>query len=275
MYSVDFEYDNRYLSDYGFIICDFNSNNGANEVEVGSVITFNRVSHHSGKKYSLSSTQYDEYITATFDICKDSDIFEREEMEISNDEYRDIVRWLNRRGFFKFRVIDDNGINFNKDVCYYNASFNVKKITIGDKLYGIRLSMETDSPFGYGCENETILNFTSNYQAKKIKYISDEIGFTYPTVIITCKRDCNLTISNTTLDSVMSIKNCVSGEVITVYGDTHIITTSISSHDICNDFNYEFLKIGNSLEDEYNTITASYPCDVVIKYAPIIKDIPN
>lgn len=49
MRAIDFEYDNQYLSDYGFIICDFNFSSGANEVDAGSTITFNKISRHSGK----------------------------------------------------------------------------------------------------------------------------------------------------------------------------------------------------------------------------------
>lgn len=49
MRAIDFEYDNRYLSDYGFIICDFNFGSGANEIDAGSTITFNKISRHSGK----------------------------------------------------------------------------------------------------------------------------------------------------------------------------------------------------------------------------------
>lgn len=44
MYALDFEYDGQYLSDYGFIICDFNSSSGADIVSAGSMITFNTVS---------------------------------------------------------------------------------------------------------------------------------------------------------------------------------------------------------------------------------------
>lgn len=50
MRAIDFEYDNQYLSDYGFIICDFNFSSGANEVDAGSTITFNKISRHSGKR---------------------------------------------------------------------------------------------------------------------------------------------------------------------------------------------------------------------------------
>lgn len=169
MRAIDFEYDNQYLSDYGFIICDFNFSSGANEVDAGSTITFNKISRHGGKRYGLSSTQYDECVTTSFDICKNPDIYDPEDMEISNDEYRDIMRWLNRREFLKFQVIDDGNDNFERDTCYYNASFNVDKIKINEKLCGMRLTMETDKPFGYGQEQSVSWTFSDSNVSKILK----------------------------------------------------------------------------------------------------------
>lgn len=274
MRAIDFEYDNRYLSDYGFIICDFNFGSGANEIDAGSTITFNKISRHSGKKYSLSSTQYDECITTSFDICKNPDIYDSEDMEISNDEYRDIMRWLNRREFLKFQVIDDGNDNFERDTCYYNASFNIDKIKINEKLYGMRLKMETDKPFGYGQEQSVSWTFSDSNVSKILSDISDEIGYIYPTVIITINRNGDLSLYNELENCTTVIKNCKVGEVITLDGDTHIITTTYISHDVCNDFNYEFFRIGNTINNRNNRISVSLPCNVVIKYTPIIKDTP-
>lgn len=274
MRAIDFEYDNQYLSDYGFIICDFNFGGGANEIDAGSTITFNKISRHSGKKYSLSSTQYDECITTSFDICKNPDIYDPEDMEISNDEYRDIMRWLNRREFLKFQVIDDGNDNFERDTCYYNASFNIDKIKINEKLYGMRLTMETDKPFGYGQEQSVSWTFSDSNVSKILSDISDEIGYIYPTVIITINRNGDLSLYNELENCTTVIKNCKVGEVITLDGDTHIITTTYTSHDVCNDFNYEFFRIGNTINNRNNRISVSLPCNVVIKYTPIIKDTP-
>lgn len=274
MRAIDFEYDNQYLSDYGFIICDFNFGSGANEIDAGSTITFNKISRHSGKKYSLSSTQYDECITTSFDICKNPDIYDPEDMEISNDEYRDIMRWLNRREFLKFQVIDDGNDNFERDTCYYNASFNVNKIKINEKLCGMRLTMETDKPFGYGQEQSVSWTFSDSNVSKILSDISDEIGYIYPTVIITINRNGDLSLYNELENCTTVIKNCKVGEVITLDGDTHIITTTYISHDVCNDFNYEFFRIGNTINNRNNRISVSLPCNIVIKYTPIIKDTP-
>lgn len=272
MRALDFEYDGQCLSELGFIICDFNFSSGANEVTAGSTITFNKVSRNQGKRYSLASTQYNECITTTFDICKNPDIYDAEEMEISNDEYRDIMRWLNRREFLKFGVIGDT--DYQNDICYYQASFNVSKIKISEKLCGLRLVMETDRPFGYGQEQVIKWSFAKGGDAKILSDFSDEIGYIFPTIVVTCKQAGDLTIYNEMEDCTTIIKNCKVGEVITLHGDTQIITTTLDSHDICNDFNYEFFRIGNTIANRNNRISASLKCDMTIKYAPVIKDVP-
>ena len=168
MYAIDFEYDGRYLSDYGFIICDFNASSDANIVSSGSKLKFNTVAHNRGKKYSLTSTQYDECIQTTFDICKNPDLYD--DLEISTEEYRDIVRWLNRQKFLKFRVFDDEN---ELEPCYYEASFNISKVKISEILYGIELEMTTNRPFGIGKEQYKSYDFqdiTKEYILKDMSY---------------------------------------------------------------------------------------------------------
>lgn len=270
--AIDFEYDGQYLSEYGFIICDFNYSTTAVEATAGSVITFNKVPRNQGKIFSLASTQYGECITTTFDICKNPDIYDLDHREISSDEFTDIMRWLNRREYLKFAVLED--AEYEHELCYYMASFNVSKIKINEKLYGMRLVLETDKPFGYGQEYETVFNFTRAGESKVLTDKSYEIGSIYPTVTIECKSSGDLSLYNELEDCKTVIKNCSSGEIITLHGDTMIIESSLDSHDICNDFNFEFFRIGNDFSDKNNVITASIPCEITIVYSPVIKDAP-
>ena len=271
MYAIDFEYDGQYLSDYGFIICHFDYSDGANVASAGSKITFEKVSRLDGKRYSLTNTKYDECITCTFDICKDPDIYELEERKITNDEYRDLMRWLNRREFLKFQAFDDER---GRDTCYFDVSFNVEKISISGILYGLRLTLESDRPFGYGQEVSVDWEIDDTSEEKRIRDLSDEIGYIYPDVTITCKEAGNLSIYNSFDNRTTYIKNCSQGEIITFLGEEQIITSSSSSHDISNDFNWEFIRIGNKFDDCDNVFSFSLECDITITYAPIIKDAP-
>lgn len=269
VYATDFEYDGRYLSDLGFIVCDFNSPSDANIVNSGSKLTFNTVSHRKGKKHSLVNTQYDECIQTTFDICKNPDLYD--DLEISTEEYRGIVRWLNRQKFLKFRIFDDEN---ELTPCYYEASFNISKIKIREKLYGIELEMTTNRPYGVGRERRKTYEFINTEDIFVLKDISDEIGYIYPTIIITCNKSGDLKISNDIVGCQMIIKNCSEGEVITIDGETQNITTTDDTHDVYDDFNYDFFKIGNTINNRCNNIKASLPCKIELIYAPIIKNSP-
>lgn len=273
MYAIDFEYDGQYLSDYGLIICDFDYSTGMATASAGSKITFEKVSRNYGKTYSLASTRYDECVTTTFDICKNPDIYEEyEDRQISNDEYRDLMRWLNRREFLKFQVFDED--DKERDTCYFNVSFNVEKIKINEVLYGLRLTLESDKPFGYGQEQYVQWNFSDTSISKILSDMSDEVGYVYPIVRIDCSANGTLSIYNELLECTTTIKNCSVGEIITLDGNTQIITSTYSSHDISNDFNYEFFKIGNTISNRNNRISVSIPCKIEIRYEPIIKDTP-
>lgn len=271
MNATNFEYDGHHLSDFGFVICDFDGSNGVVTIDAGSQITFNQVSRHNGKKYSLTSTMYDNCIETSFQICKDPCKFD--DISITNDEYRDMMRWLNRHKFYRFRFVGDD--YFDRETCYYDASFNIEKLLVDDKLYGLQLNMFTNRPFGYGEENKYEFYVTSSSDVLKVYDISDEIGYTYPNISIRVASSGNLTVTNTTYNSVMVINNCSVGEIIDINGDTMIVTSSLNSHKIYKDFNFEYLKIGNTYNNRLNEITVSLPCYISISYSPIIKDSPD
>ena len=268
MYAIDFEYDGQLLSDFGFMICDFDGSSGANIIDSGCAITFTKVKRNAGLKHGLANTQFDDCLTATFHIAKRPE--ECDEQEISADEFRDLVRWLNRHQYLPFRII--NEIEHDKQTCYYNASFNFRKITIAEHLYGIELTVDTDAPFGYGFPVNKQWNNLAAGETVDLYDYSDDTKFFVPDMSIKVLEAGNLKITNSLTGSSMEIKNCSANEVITIYGDTQVITTSKDSHKIYNDFNFDFLRIGNTYKDKKNVIKVSIPCNLTISYQPIIKD---
>jgi len=276
MYAIDFEYDGHFLSDRGFMICNFDYNDGISELESGSQITLNKVPHFGGKKYSISSTQYDDCIETTFDICRIPEDYEYSNREISMNDFRDIVRWLNRSEFLLFRFIEnDEDTFFEKPYCYFYATFNVTKLMLNDRLYGIRLKMLTNSPFGFAEEETYTVDFATNNSVTIIDK-SDEIGYISPDVTITCNAAGKVYFENSSAGIKTEIKNCTQGEVITIKGEQQIITTDSTAHKIYNDFNFVFPKIKNTYSSRANVFTKlsdCISCTIVIKYRPIIKEV--
>lgn len=224
----------------------------------------------NGSRNGLTSTQYDECLETTFHICRDPECCK--DLEISNDEYRDLVRWLNRHEYLPFRIINEP--EQNGDACFYNASFNINKIFINSKLYGLELTVDTDAPFGHGWPFKKTWAVIKNEQIEFYDY-SDEAEFIRPNLEITCLEDGDLVVTNSLTGSLMRIDNCAKDEVITIDGDAQVITSSVEAHEIYNDFNFDFLTIGNTFDNRKNIIKCSLPCTLSIKYAPVIKDIPS
>lgn len=278
MLATDFVYDDIKLSDKGYIICDFDDKSGVEIVDVGSNITFNKIKRDSGRIYTLASATYDECVTATFDICKNDCLYDSDEMEITTQQFREIMQWLNRREFLPFRIVDEK-----QTVCWYNASFNVDKIVIGGKIYGARLTMETDRPFGY--DDKVTLkgkSLTTSNPTVTIINTSNEIGYLYPTITIKCLKNGDLTITNDLEKCTTIIKKCSNAETITLNGETQTIETDNENghtkKKIHNDFNWEFLRLGTKMKQGQvvrdNNITVSLPCKITIEFRPIVKDVP-
>lgn len=261
MKSYDFEYDGLNLSDKGFIICKFSSD-GIETFSNGSYITFNTVSTLRGSKHELSSTEYGECLATTLQICKHP--CRTENAEISVDEMRDVMRWLNRKGFHKFKLLNDEYINI-----FFEASFNVSRVEINGRLVGFELEVITNRPYAlHEPISITIKNLQENGEFK-IHSQSDDEGHIYPEMEITINSDGDFEMINSFEGRTMRIANCKAGEVITM--NYPIIQSSLVEHKIQNDFNWQFFRIANSFRDRVNEITISIPCTIKLKYSPIVK----
>ena len=272
MYSYDFEYDGKLLSDYGFIVCHFDDSGGLDVADGGSEITFETATSHSGKRYFEVGSEYKKCLTTTFYICKNPEIYADDEMEITADDFRRMSRWLNRREFLWF-----HGFDWCQPEVYrpwVRASCNLARVDIGSATMGIEVNVTTDSPFGYGSEEVKVLEFTSGGLSQTLVDKNDEIGECYPEMTITCNAGGTWTLSDDITGCSCEVKNCVNGEVLHFSGDTMMIDTESVTHKntLANDFNYDYFRIGNTMDERINTITASIPCSIEFRYRPILKD---
>ena len=261
MKCYDFEYDNILLSDLGFMICQFDSSD-VETVSNGSEINFETVSTMNGVKYELTSATYEDCLTATFQICKHP--CDYDETEISVEDMRKIMRWLNRKEYHKFKLLDDeySGI-------YLEASFNVSKVEIDGRIRGFELEMFTNRPFALQEPVLIALDIVEGNEVKTIYSASDEEGYIYPNMEITIGANGVLEIYNASEDRTMRINNCKKGEVITV--EYPMISSSLPSHKVQNDFNWQFFRISSTFKDKENNVTASLPCSIKMEYSPIAK----
>lgn len=259
----DFEYDDQKLSDLGYMICSFGSK-GIQTVSGGSNLTFNTVSTRKGEKYELTSAEYGDCLETTFQICKN--VCEDEDMEISFNEFRELMVWLNRKEFHILQFIDDN--DDYSDI-YFEASFNVNRIEFDGALYGLELNMKTNRPFALHEPMFVALETSEANETRQIINSSDEEGFLYPHMEITAKESGDLSINNKTEERNMYIGNCEAGEKITL--NYPIIQSSLDTHKIQNDFNWNFFRLVRTFKSGVNKIEISLPCEIKMTYSPIVK----
>lgn len=260
----DFEYDGLTLETFGYTVCSFSSTD-EETIPSPSNITFNTISMNFGTRNYLTSAPYTEALTAKFQICKNT--CTNEELKITDEEIREITRWLQRKEFKEIRLIDlDNNDYFT------NGSFNVSCIYYNDICYGFEIELQTNKPYLYAETVEVNFDISNSGESYIMVDESDDIDMITPYVEIkiTAGNSGDLKIQNSFTGNETVIKNCQSEEIITF--DYPAIKSSLeNSHKIANDFNWEFLRIGNTYFDRENQLTFSIPCSVKIKYSPSVK----
>lgn len=267
MNAVDFLYDGIYLSDFGYIICSFDSSNSPETISMGSEITFTQTPVSNGKYYMTTSARYENCIETEFCICKDPDkAVVYDDYFITDDEQNYLMRWLNRRNMCNFSLVENGKIDI-----VYEGSFNLSKVELNGKVIGMSLHFLSNRPFGIAGEITHEFTIDSNNSSYQIKDTSDEIGYGYPKLVITLAESGDLTITNSFDNRTTTINNCVSGEIITI--ENMIISSSNSSHQttIMDDFNFVFPKLWNSFTNRVNTYTFNLACQVELSYKPIRK----
>lgn len=269
MHLVDFEYNGETLSEHGLTICTFDSYDDS--IDVGNNITINSVKAPNSEKHISIATSYEDNLSVEFQVCSIScETGEVSELAITDEQLNELMRWLNRRGYYKFvPIYDDESF---QDV-YYNGTFNVKPIKIGNSIVGLNLTLQTNAPYGFVEAPGKSFTFGDNDREFVFFDTSDEIGCQYCDVTIKCLEAGNLIISNS-LDTAndVIVYNCTEGETIVLKGESKIIETSSESHKtIHNDFNYRYLRIKNTYEDNKNVFTSTLKCEVSIEYSPIRK----
>lgn len=317
MKAKDFEFDGKRLSDFGFIIANF-GDKGLETID-GAEITFNTISSLNGSIYHMTSTVYESCLETTVQIAKHSCTTGIQ--EVSSVEFREISRWLNRRKFLKFKILDESHIDL-----YYMASIvNIGRIELDGRLMGLELNIITNSPHSFKeprtinivCEEGKEVYGWEKYQTDpeiiKLGYVTSadenaypqgkvdengniiegahtdgyqyvivgqvykaslndtsyEEGYIYPQMEVTVKKAGNLTIHNSIENRETYIANCQVNEKITL--DYPVIQSSISSHNIQNDFNWTFFRVANTYDNSRNDLVVSLPCSIKIKYSPIVK----
>ena len=122
------------------VLCNFGGSKGLDTVTDGAQISFTTIPVMGGSKHNLVSTNYEDCLESTVQICKyscDGGI-----QEITAVEHRNLTAWLCRKKFLKLKFLDASNIDL-----YHEAIINVSKIELDGKLIGLELEIKTNRPF--------------------------------------------------------------------------------------------------------------------------------
>lgn len=105
-----------------------------------------------------------------------------------------------------------------------------------------------------------------------IKNESDDEGVLYPDTKIIAFEDGDIELKITHNQKIISdtiINNCITNEIITL--SYPIISSSIDSHNVSDDFNWDFPSFENEYADNINIVTIPSNCKVEFVYTPAVK----
>jgi len=288
MYMTDFEFDGEMLSTHGYIVACANSAT-PDSIQMGSELTLNTVKNYNNNSSPLTGTSYDTVLTATFDICKDLCTYD--DLELTEEEIRDIMSWLTRKQYCKFKPVYDDGSFY--DLYYMGTFTNMELISKSNAGYiGFTMTLTTNAPYGWAKEPELAFENVSEFE---IYNTSDELGYLYPeSVVIQPLADGDLTIKHylgedeEEDDEVITLTNLTANEIITMDCVRNIITSDVSNtatqeehKKFYNDFNYNWFRLTRTYAEKLNkyklvvTTTddteTAFPCNVTLNYSSIRK----
>lgn len=260
---TDFIFDGMALSDFGYILFFEESDDSVtvSNMEFGSIKAARSDAH---QKVSYS---YNDNYSCEFTIMKNICMYDEEETFLTNKDVSEMVRWLSCKEYKWFRLVDDKD---DDDEIWYKAQIQISKEYAGDRVFGLKLTVNTNTPYGYTKEytKTKVLDYGD---VINIPLISDEYIEIYPDVTITLKEAGAVVLGS--WKNTFHLYHCIQGEVITITGgNTRQISSTNPDHDWEKDFNFQFpvlIRDDDVSGGSYQNYAAK--CEVTITYRGIRK----
>ena len=262
-----FSYNNKTLIEYGCVMCSFGDINNIVTFSIPQ-LTFNTIKLPSKNRRRKYSTEYADSLTTTISICKDIGVTGGT-LVFTSLEVSRIYQWLDTKTYKKLKILDSTYF----DGVYYNAAFtSINQVKHNGDVIGFELTIQTDLPYACGDDVDKNIVLSGEVQSDMI-FNTDEYGFYYPSdMTITINEAGNLTLSNTLDSRSLYIANCELDEVITIDNENQIITTSSMTHNIYDDFNYNFFRLVSDVDNgNVNGFESTIDVQLDFTYSPAKK----
>lgn len=139
--NIDFIFDGEKLSDYGYMICSFDS--VGLETSTISEINFTEIKSPLSDISHKVATGYESNLSRTIQImkmnCDDTNNYDNDNKDIST-----LTKWLCRKDYKWFQWIKDGVV----EEIYYEVRINLKQIKLSDSSIGFELDIISNRPYG-------------------------------------------------------------------------------------------------------------------------------
>lgn len=151
--NIDFIFDGEKLSDYGYMICSFDS--VGLETSTISEINFTEIKSPLSDISHKVATGYESNLSRTIQImkmnCDDTNNYDNDNKDIST-----LTKWLCRKDYKWFQWIKDGVV----EEIYYEVRINLKQIKLSDSSIGFELDIISNRP--YGLSEEKVIEIDNN-----------------------------------------------------------------------------------------------------------------
>ena len=260
MENVSFTYNDKSLLDFNCMLCNFDSTSNIEVLETPS-ITFNTIQNNHNDTFKSSYTSYENSLeSGIISICK-IDCHENEKY-FTQEEVRNIYKWLDTRKYKKF-IIDNDELF--EGVYFIGGFTSIQPVKNNLKVIGFQLKFISELPYGLSDDIYYSKNITTSDNKLLIVNDSDDVKPVHPYKLkITLAENGDLTIKNNIDHNDISIKNCKKNETITVDCVNRIIETNNVTHKIYDDFNYNYFRLIKTDDTDENIFTINLPCKIEV-----------
>ena len=145
MYLTDFVYDGVKLSSLGYLVGNIVSSNN-DSATAGSKLDLQTVVNRGNNLTQIITSQYNEPITATFDIVKYA-CTDTADSIVSDKEISYIMRWLNQTEYCKFYPIYND---LSLPNVYFKGTFTeINTAQLGGNVVGFNVTFTSNAPYGF------------------------------------------------------------------------------------------------------------------------------
>ncbi len=273
----DIEFNGVSLGELGYKVISFDGMKSGLKDSNGNV-TWNTSKAINRDSWAIHGRHYEEPLSTKIQIAKyscESGMIE----ELVPKDQSQLKRLLELTNGYKPLKIFADGY----EEMYFLVTVTIAWYDLGDKVIGAELTVTCDSTHGYNLQEYSFEKVQTGSEIK-IYNDSDDPGAIIPQeVIITVLESGTIRLHNNLdqeyygEDRDMIVDNCVSGEIVTINGNTLQAITNLESHKtFADDYNYEPIHLINfdtDVENNYydqirwnNIENAGVPISIKIKF---------